>query len=202
MLFMRLFKILFIMLLMPFSLFSQTPDEINGEVGLFKLEGDRFFSLPTKRPAKMDDGDSFQLYFKSLSSTYVYIIYESAGEDVYVLNSSFMNAEETLFLPSEDELYTLEPPKGIEKIHIVLSLDKEEKLEELISLYETDSTLKTDILTEIVRLRKSESKIALNPEKPAPMGGVYRSVTKGDQELDTTTINAGRLYVKTIRIKH
>lgn len=200
---MRLYKLLLIVIMsLPLSLFSQISEGIVGEVGLFKLEGDRFFSLPTKMPVKMENGDSFQVYLKTESSVYTYVVYESAAKDVMVLNSSFMTNGDSLFLPSEDELYTLEPPKGIEKIHIIISVKPEKALDNLIAEHNEESNRGRDILNELVRLRKSISEIGLAPEKPAPMGGVYRSVTKGDQELETTDIFAGSLYVKTIRIRH
>ena len=173
---------------------AQTPVGVTWKMAVLKIGGKDFSAVPFSRPVPMVNGDKFQIFIQAETDAWCYVVYQSAEGEVEVLSQGPLRSGSYLQLPSEKETYSVTPPKGTEKIYVIMSTDRQRTLERLL----TNTKDSQPILDEVARIRQSTSTLAENPERPAPMGGVTRGMTV------TQASQFGGLpsYVKTIRIDH
>lgn len=163
---------------------------VNVDFALLKLENKTASPLKTKRPVKFNNGESFQIYISVDAMLESYIVYQDNNGEATVLHNMRIYPRQPIFLPSKTAMYQVNFDSGTENIYIVLSQEKIESLEINIG--------KNSIVDEILKLKSAVSTLAENPEKPAPMGGVFRR----DESFETETLSVNGILVKSIKIRH
>ena len=157
---------------------------------------------PFVRPIKLSNGDEFQLYVQAERPAFLYIVEEGPEGIVKLLTRLSLRANTPLFLPAQDDSYTIAVPSGTEKIFLVISPGRQANLENCLDLLteQKGDRLKTSqaVLDEVASIRQGASRVAEAPERPVPMGGV----TRGSKQIQATEFHGQSTYVKTIRLDH
>lgn len=184
------------------TLAAQGPANLTWKMAFLKWNNTEYEPQTFSRILEFGDGVEFQIYVQAETPAFLYIVKEDANGALALLSRTHLRANMPIFLPAQDDSYTISAPSGTEKIFLVISSASQKNFEKLLdSLTEnTGSEAKKtqDILDEIDRIRQSISSLAIEPERPAPMGGVSR----GAKKILATEFSGENAYVKTIRIAH
>ena len=173
---------------------AQTPD-LSWKMAFLKYTKGKMESLPFARPLSLADGDQFQLLVSPGAAAYVDILYEDTTGVITVLFQGPAKAGQVILLPAEKQNFEVSPPKGTEKLHVIVSLKPQTTFEaSLKGLPGTSSK----VLDALAALKSSLSSLAEAAEKPAPMGGV----TRGLPDVTISEFKGAGTYVKTIRFDH
>jgi hypothetical protein len=176
---------------------AQTTGTIAWKMALLKGEIFNPSVQDTTKPVEMKNGDKFQLFLQIVQSqAYVYVLFCGVDGTVAVLANNPLPEGNYTLLPSEQETYTITPPGGTELIYIVVTSSPQAKLDSLLSMKKRD---KDAVINEVKRIQQSVSTIAEAPQKPVPIGGVFRG---GKTSLQAAQFEGQSSYVKIIRIKH
>jgi hypothetical protein len=193
------------LLILAFPLFAE-PNSFSWSFGFFSVVGDDYEVLPLSKAAQMKDGDRFRLLVSSEPDAYCYILDEEPDGLVCQLLGGKLKAGEETFIPSGEgeDSFVLGPPDGVEKIHILVSAVRQEKLEQLLAKLpkETDqASASRKVLDELSRVRLSLFSFTEAPSKPAVMGASTRFLA-AKAESEAIEFSGASTYVKTIRITH
>ncbi|MEI6875415.1 MAG: DUF4384 domain-containing protein [Spirochaetota bacterium] len=186
--------ILPMILLSAFPLLAQSP-ALSWKAAFLRYDRGQMESLPFSRPLSLKDGNQFQLLVQPASDAYVDLLYEDTAGTVQVLYQGQVKGGQALFLPDEAHNFTISPPAGTEKIHIIVSTKKQTTLEARFKALPKESAAALD---ELARLKTALLSIAQAPEKPVPMGGVNRALS----DVKVAEFGGAETYVKTIRFDH
>jgi len=187
------FTLLFLLLL-PALAGAQSSD-LTWKMAFLKYTKGKMESLPFSRPLALADGDEFQLLVSPTSAGFVDVLYEDTTGAVTVLYQGAAKAEQVILLPAEKQNFQVSPPKGSEKLHVLVSLKAHTALEALFKGLPKNSSA---VLDELTRIKTELLSVAEAPEKPVPMGGVSR----GLPDVKISEFKGAASYVKTIRFDH
>lgn len=163
--------------------------------------------LDVSRPVNLTNGDAFGIVIETdgrIENAYCYAIYEDENGIASALYDGKIPSSGKVTLPSEEETFSVTPPSGIEKIHIIVCSVEQKKLEQFIEKIDGSKDKKTaseKVVDEISRLKLGASSFAEKPVKPATTGGTTRSLGKLSVS-PYTEYSGSAVYVKTIRITH
>jgi hypothetical protein len=192
-------------LVLSFSLWCE-PVAFQWSFGFFSVIGEEYQSLPLSQAAQMKDGDRFRLLVSSEKDAYCYILDEQPDGILCQIFGGRLRAKDAIFIPSGDDedCFVLGPPDGIERIHILVSAIRQEKLEQLSARLSKDAdkaTASRKTLDEMSRVRQSLTSFTEAPSKPAVMGASTRFLAER-AESEAIEFSGASTYVKTIRISH
>jgi hypothetical protein len=195
----RSFVMLTVMMLSMAALFA-TDTSLNWSLSVQQVTTDGTVLLNTKENITLQNNDQFTITVTPSKDAFCYIILQNADGTVSVLNSSKISAEVNATFPSEGSAYTVTPPSGTDKLHIIMSdteqKDMQKNIDRLSSAKAGSSTYKKTskkIISAIEKLKLQSTQLASKATKPAAVGAVTRNV-KDDvitDSLDTTNTMAG-----------
>jgi hypothetical protein len=189
------------------SMFCQAQSLINWQFAFLLPGNDSKGPVDTSRPVKLPDGSEFRLYLKPESDVDCYIVYEQADTIASVLFCGEVTAGRAIYLPGRDKVFSVVPPAGTEKIHIIISGCPQKTLETFAAALQEhprDLSISQKIIDEILRMKQNVSAFTEVSVKPVSTGGTARAFMPGispDDPVCTEYSGAG-LYVKTVRIRH
>jgi len=161
------------------------------------LQGRKRVSVPISRPIKMETGDDFLISIKPDSDCYCYVICHDSARKIFVLENKFIKGGiETYLMPID-----ITDPQGTEILYVIMSLEREQKLESLIKTYNDNlSSIQhgENLRQEIARLQSVVSDLGQPASSFIPGGGTSRGST---QEY-VTRFSEKNIYVNTIIIRH
>jgi len=149
------------------------------------------------RLIQMDTGQPFLFTVAPGSNCYCYVILRDSVQKIDVKCNEFLTKEKT-FGP-----WPLSG-SGTETFYIIMSLEKQTKLESYIKAYEENKNKPSadehanNLYMEILELQKNASEEGKPGPPYIPGGGGFR----GDSEEYWTPYSGGSLYVNPIRIRH
>lgn len=190
----RGFAVLLFLFLTPLLLPAQAAD-LTWKMAFLKYTKGKMESVPFSRPLTLVDGDQFQLLVSPVAAAYVDILYEDTTGEVIVLFQGPVKANQVITLPAEGQNFEVSPPKGTEKLHVIVGSSPQTALESKFRLLPKGSAA---VLDELAKLKTALSSLAEAPEKPVPMGGVSR----GMPDVKITEFKGQATYAKTIRFDH
>lgn len=174
-------------------------EPLSWKMAFLKTQEGKTESIPYTRPLKLQNGDEFQLYISPEKSCWVMVLYEDTSGDLQPLFNAKAAAGQEILLPGKGQKFKVSPPKGSEKLHVLVSLDQPTALVKKLADLPLNSS---EVLDDLADLKAAQAKLAEAAEKPVPMGGVLRS-TKDDLEATKPTQFTGQeKYVRTIRFDH
>ena len=154
-------------------------------------------SIPISQIIRMETGEPFQIHIIPASDCYSYIISYDSERKIHVLYDKPLKKDSTLpFGPIR-----LQEPAGTETLYVIMSLEKQEKIETLLLQHKNnpDSNRHTnDLRREIVKLQNELSKLGEPASAFIPSGGTTRSNTPEY----TNRFTGKSAYVRTITIRH
>ena len=193
-----------------FSLFTVAlfaEPSLTWHLSAFSVEDGMRTPLDVSKPANLADGTDFGITIEiddAVKNAFCYAVYEDGEGMATVLYNGKVPSSHKVMLPSDDETFTVTPPAGMEKIHLVVCATEQKKLAQLIEKLDSAKEAKTaskKVIDEINRVKLSVSSFAETPVKPASTGGVTRGLGASTAETYSEFTGANE-YVKTIRISH
>jgi hypothetical protein len=182
-----------LLLLLPALAFAQS--DLTWKMAFLKYTKGKMESVPFSRPLALADGDEFQLLVSPNTAAFVDVLYEDTTGEVTVLYQGATKAGQVVTLPAEKQNFQVSPPKGTEKLHVLVSTKPQASLEALFKGLPKNSRA---VLDELTRIKTALLSVAEAPEKPVPMGGVSR----GMPDVKITEFKGADSYAKTIRFDH
>jgi len=172
------------------------------------------------RDMTLKTGDQFKMLLELQKKCFVYVIYNSTQGEVYMLfpyhlqqfTTNYSTAKK-YYMPQGDMWFELDENIGRETFYLLASVQRLIELEALFGKYISAGTvrkqeLKNQILTEIRKIKRKHRKFTTIPERPVPIGGSVRGITKEEKAHlpDIATIaveiSANNFYSRTFTIDH
>lgn len=164
-------------------------------------------------------GDQLKFYFEPQSDCYIYFFYYSSQGDLHLLfpsgvSSSRLSAGTQYYIPAGNDWFELDEVTGIEKFYLLASASKLEKLEALyrkhVNLSDPDDIKASSgsILSEIKKLKRQHRTLSTVAERPARIGGSFRSISKTNPTSShdisqlAREISSTQYYSRTFTIDH
>jgi hypothetical protein len=196
------FSILFLFCFLSVS--AQDDKNISWQFALYNSEGSVIGSASPSEPLTVSDGSQFRLGLSCKTDAFCYIADEQPDGTVNVIFNGIVKNSASLNLPGENSFFTLQPPDGTERFHVIVSSARQKKLEKLFASSDKGScttTVSREIIDEIGRLRLTLAPYTEEPVKPAVMGATSRGFTPGSDSV-VTAFSGASVYVETVRIRH
>jgi len=170
--------------------------------------------------ARLNSGDQIKFFLKPVTGCFVYLVYHSSQDELTVLfpyrfeeKTGKQQALKPHYIPEGNEWFQLDENVGQERFHLLASVTRLARLEDLVNQYESgDKTKKPElsqqILSEIDLLRRKNFKTKVNAERPLSIVGNIRGTKKPEDAspLDlaehAVEISASHFYVRTYTIDH
>jgi hypothetical protein len=176
---------------------AEADKAITWTLAILKGEAINPSSEELSKPIKMKSGEKFQLFLRVIGSrAYGYVLYNAVDGSVDLLAQGLLSEDNPVYLPSRDESFTVTPPSGTERIYVVVTASRQAKLEKLLAKSKKDPEA---VLDEVKRIQLSVSTAREVPQKPVPIGGVFRG---GDESLKVSQFEGRETYVQIIRLEH
>jgi len=154
-------------------------------------------SVPIDKIIRMESGDSFQVTITPESDCFVYIVCQDSERQIIVLqNRPATEGNEIRLGPVK-----VEDPPGTETLYIIMSLERQVKLETLIQEYNRNRDSKqhaNNLYREVVSLQNTASSLG----EPASSFIASGGTTRGGGEENATRFSDKKLYVRAITIRH
>lgn len=179
---------------------AQSSGAMAWKMALLRWNGSEYESVPFQKTLFMAKEDALQLFIQTDSACFCYVLNETSAGKLSVVFNSALKPGVPLYLPDAEADFQLVDPSGTDKYFVIVSSSRQATLEVLLKAADKNGFLAnvTDIEDEILRIRHTSLKIAIDGEKPVAIGGV----TRGAKQPKATQMEGKEVYVKTITIKH
>ena len=143
---------------------------------------------------RMETGETVVITVTPATECFAYVLLEAEQEFLIGYNGKMNGGK------GEPFGIRLEDPPGTEKLHIIMSLKPQTKLENLLQAYNSKQNIgnRENILKEIASLQDTISRMGERPGVIVPSGGTMRG---GGEEI-ATRFSDQDMYVKTIKLLH
>ena len=176
--------------------------------------------IAIKRDTTLKTGDRIKMFVELRKKCFVYVIYHSAGGDLYLLFpydlKQFASDYQTFkkyYIPQGDAWFELDEKVGLETFYLLASARRLQVLERLIKVYPSNEPAKKheiakQIVAEVRRLKWQHRKLKTVAERPLQIIGPVRTLDDAGKvaALDVTSIaveiSAESFYSKSFRIDH
>ena len=212
------FKALLAWLLLGAACFAATDDSLRFTwAAVYKSGSESVQAIDySSRIVQMSPGDRFRIHFQPRSRCYFYVYLHDAQKNLYLLcQRDFDPLEDRALdrgctLPEGDNWYHLDGASGVELFYLIVSDHRLRRLEALTSralprLVEYGAPLRLGrshpVLDEIRKLIRESSTLSEPVQKPVTVAGEFRGITE-ESEYQGIDVQAGILYVRTIRLEH
>jgi hypothetical protein len=176
---------------------AQTDGNITWRMAFLKGDIVKPAAQDLTKPIEMKSGGKFQLFVHVVESqAYVYVLFAGVDGTVDVLEKQAFSQNTAVIIPSPYETFTITPPGGTEKIYVVVTAERQDKLDTLLAKNRKDADA---IIEEVKRIQQSVSMVTEVPQKPVPIGGVARG---GMESLQATQFEGRKTYVQILRLVH
>ena len=222
-------KIALVLFLVTFAFIStrQTVANQGGEPGVRLLwscgallgQGSDQRLIAVDKTTVMHAGDQLKFYFEPQTDCYIYFLYYSSQGDLHLLFPSRLSSPKLSpgmkhYIPSEKGWFELDEVTGVEKFYLLASASKLEKFE---SLYQNHLQISDpadikasidSIFSEMKKLKRQHRTLSTVAERPARIGGGFRSVSKTSPNMShdisrlAREISSTRYYSRTFTIDH
>ena len=170
--------------------------------------------------ARLNSGDQIKFFLKPVTGCFAYLVYHSCQDELTVLfpyrfeeKTGKQQALKAHYIPEGNEWFQLDENVGQERFHLLASVTRLARLEDLVNQYESgDKTKKPElsqqILSEIDLLRRKNFKTKVDAERPLSIVGNIRGTKKSENasSLDlaehAVEISASHFYIRTYTIDH
>ena len=160
------------------------------------LKGSDKVSVPVNQIITMEDGEDFLLTITPAADCFGYIVYYDSNREISVLhNAPIKRGNEIYFGPFE-----VEAPPGTETLYVIISLEKQTKLENLIRTFNGNQNRQNanNLYREVVSLQNTASGLG----EPASVFIASGGTARGEYEEYTTRFSEKKMYVRAITIRH
>jgi hypothetical protein len=182
-------------------------------------ENDRRFVAIT-RDTTLRTGDKLKLLVELKKECFVYLIYHSGQDDVFMLfpyelkqfSTDYKTAKK-YFIPQDNKWFELDGNVGLETFYLLASATRLNELEELFEKHKTEGAIDKQghakkILAQIRKIKKRYRKLTTDAERPVQIGGSVRGTKKGkeiiplDFDAIAAEVSAHNFYSRTFTIEH
>ena len=209
-------NIILIIILSGFLLLAGGKGHANGDVqfswAIIGKTNDDDKSLDISSVLNLKAGDQLQIYIGQENGTFLYLfLLESTGTLVLLHPADILSystgeeVEQEVLIPDQHSAFTVAPPAGTEKLYLLASPKRLEKLESLVTAYSQSPdnvASNTAVMKEIKKLRRQHSKLKHATEIGVPIAGTVGTRSVKPTELRATQISANGFYSRIVRIKH
>lgn len=164
-------------------------------------------------------GDKFKIMFEAEDRCYFYILFKGSDEKTLVLypkkfesNRHLAIENESTFLPSKYDWFTLDEKTGKETLYVLVSPETLPEIESLLEQYYSASSESRDRVGQLIVnfIDKKESfnrPLIAKAEKPIQIGGAIRSLSSSalpENEISkfTEEITVEEFFIRTYSIEH
>ena len=172
------------------------------------------------RDTRLKTGDRLKMLVELKKKCFVYLIYHSAQDEVHMLFpyrvKQFTSDYETLkkyYIPQSEIWFELDKDVGQETFYLLASAQRLIGLEALFEKYKSAKAVKKrelakQMLAEIRKIKKRYRKFTATAERPVPIGGSVRGVSKDKKirfpDIDpiAAEVSATNFYSRTFTIEH
>jgi len=172
------------------------------------------------RDTELKTGDQLKILVELQKKCFVYVIYHTRQDEVHLLfpyNIQQFTTEYTLFkkyyIPQDNMWFELDENVGSETFHLLASAQRLIELETLFKKYASADPigkqgLAKQILAEIRTIKRRYRKFTTIAERPVPIGGSMRGITKNKKtrcpDIDpiAAEVSATKFYSKAFTIDH
>jgi hypothetical protein len=172
------------------------------------------------RDTTLKTGDQLKMLVELKKKCFVYLIYHSAQDEMHMLFpykvQQFTLDYETLkkyYIPKDEKWFELDEDAGQETFYLLASAQRLIGLEALLGKYKSAEAVKKrglvkQILAEIRKIKKQHRRFTTPAERPVPIGGSVRGVTKDklirfpDIDPIVAEVSATNFYSRTFTIEH
>ncbi|MFC1824494.1 DUF4384 domain-containing protein [Thermodesulfobacteriota bacterium] len=173
--------------------------------------------VSVERDTVLKAGDRLKMLVELKKKCFIYLIYHSCQNDVYMLFPSDLEQFDTdyqikrkYYIPNNDRWFVLDENTGRETYYLLASSQRLFELERLLTKYQSPQTsnkseLVKQILTEIRKVKKRNRKLTTTAERPIQIGGNMRNGKKAKSpDIDNIAlmISAAKFYSRTFTIDH
>jgi len=168
--------------------------------------------LDFSTPPKLKSGTTLQIYLEQKPGAFIYLyLIDSTGGLTFLFPgdtkhySSSQPSDQIFRIPPDSARFELMPPAGQEKLYLLASPTRLNKLEKLTAAFmqqPDDTNRRADVIKELKLLRRQHSSLAQKTETSVPVAGTIRSRGTDDDSFKATQVNAEGLYSKILRINH
>jgi hypothetical protein len=159
------------------------------------LQGKNRESVSIARTIRMETGESFLIAIKPDSNCYCYVVCYDSDRQVSVFRNEPITSGSEIYLGTE-----ITDPPGTETLYVIMSLERQTKLESLIQTYNSSASQQNanNLYREVVNLQNTASALGESAPSFIPSGGT----TRGSSEEYTNRFSDKNLYVRPISIRH
>lgn len=161
------------------------------------LRGREFESQSVAQLIKMKTGEEFLLSITPFRDCFGYIVgYDSARNTFILLNESLKGGNEKYLGP-----FVLTEPPGTETLFVIMSINEQQKLKDLIKIFNDNpgSIRDSDNLREELAKLQEEASGLGQPGVAFILGG---GTPRGSSQEYVTRFSNKEMYVRPIRIQH
>jgi len=169
----------------------------------------------SSRIVRLSSGDRFRIHFQPRSRCYFYVYLHDAQKNLYLLGQRDFDLQEdrelarSCTLPESDNWYQLDDSGGVELLYLIVSVRRLSRLEALTGKSLSRQARygnrplarKRAVLDEIRKLIRESSSLAEPVQRPVTVAGEFRGITE-EGEYEGIEVEAGAVYVRTIRLEH
>jgi len=154
-------------------------------------------SVPIDKIIRMETGDTFQITITPDADCFAYVICQDSERQIIVLqNRPVAEGNEIRLGP-----FMIENPPGTETLYVIMSRERQVKLESLIQEYNRNKDSRqhaNNLYREIVNLQNTASSLG----EPASTFIASGGTTRGGAQENATRFSDKKLYVRPITIRH
>jgi len=183
---------------------AQDSRNISWQFALYNSTGNVLNPGSPSEPVTVSDGSQFRFGMTCESDAFCYIADEQPDGTINTIFNGTVKSSSKLDLPGQNCFFTLQPPDGIERFHIIISSVRQKKLEKLFASSDKGNcspSVSRQIIDEIGRLRLTLTPYTEEPVKPVVMGATSRGFTP-ELTPAATAFSGASVYVETVRIRH
>ena len=175
--------------------------------------------VPIVADTALKTGDQLKFMLELHKTCFVYLIYQSSQGDMSLLfpyqsNKAGNNYElmKMYYTPRDDSWFELDDKSGTETFYLIASVSRLNDLEELFQKAASGADIDRDqselIHARITALKKRHRTLTASAERPVPIGGNVRGISKDvqaktpDMGADAIEVSAKDFYCRTFAIEH
>ena len=175
--------------------------------------------VPITGDKALRSGDQLKFMLELHKTCFVYLIYQSSQGDMsllfpYQLNrfGSACELQTMYYIPRDDSWFELDDKSGTETIYLIASISRLIELEELFQKVDPGAGGNRGqaelIRSRIMALKKQHRTLTASAERPVPIGGNVRGISKDVQEKTpdmgavAIEVSAKDFYCRTFTIEH
>jgi hypothetical protein len=175
--------------------------------------------VPIIADTALQTGDKLKFMLELHKTCFVYLIYQSSQGDMSLLfpyqlsqSGSDNELQKMYYIPRDDSWFELDDRSGTETLYLIASVSRLNDLEELFQKAATGAAVNRSqaelIRARIIALKKQHRTLTASAERPVPIGGNVRGISKDaqtkapDMGAGAIEVSAKDFYCRTFTIEH